>query len=171
MTGIPVEHFTRDVAAINKTSPFIGFLSNIGILLWCITASICWTKLYLQINQLSRFKQLFWFYSGLLSAVLLIDDLFMLHEHILPKKLFIPELIVYLLYIGSVSLYLIVFRRIILSLDYAIMGLALGFLGLSVISDMVLPQVGLEFLFEDGLKIMGIVSWTYFYIKSLKVSD
>ena len=51
------------------------------------------------------------------------------------------------------------------------MGLALGFLGLSVISDMVLPQVGLEFLFEDGLKIMGIVSWTYFYIKSLKVSD
>lgn len=51
-TGIPVGTFTRDAAVTAgkagltpsialQINPFLGLISNLGILLWCICASIC----------------------------------------------------------------------------------------------------------------------------------
>ncbi len=59
-TGIPIDKFTGDPAAIAGINPFIGVVSNIGILFWCASASIEFTR-----NNFPQFN--FYFSRGYLS--------------------------------------------------------------------------------------------------------
>jgi hypothetical protein len=98
----------------------------------------------------------------------LLDDLFLLHEEVFPYYLNIPEKLVFVGYGMIISLYLVKFRKIILKTEFLFLILAFGFLGLSVIIDLLPIATRLlgnqgEFLLEDGFKLMGIISWfTYF---------
>lgn len=38
---IPVGLITRDPAYIMKAHPFVGLVSNIGVLFWCASATLC----------------------------------------------------------------------------------------------------------------------------------
>ena len=88
--GIPLGNFTRDPAAVAKYHPAIGIVSNIGILYWCATASICFFCFAVLRNlEKQREFQRFILSSGLITSLLLVDDFFLLHENYL--QLNIPE--------------------------------------------------------------------------------
>lgn len=163
---IPIGWFTRDPTVILKGPPYVGFISNIGMLVWSFTAAICVFSAITshKNNQLEVAKYLLC--SGLLTLLLLIDDMFMLHDSFFPNFLKIPEKLVYLTYAILVLGYLIRFRKEIIKNEYVILFIAFFFFGFSVLSDMFLPQQGMEFLFEDGLKIFGIVTWFIFFFKT-----
>lgn len=163
---IPVSWFTRDPTVTLKGPPYVGFISNIGMLVWSFTAAICVFSaiIFHKNNQLEVAKYLLC--SGLLTLLLLIDDMFMLHDSFFPNFLKIPEKLVYLSYVILVLGYLIRFRKEIIKNEYVILFIAFFFFGFSVLSDMFLPQQGMEFLFEDGLKLFGIVTWFIFFFKT-----
>ncbi len=163
---ITVDLFTRDPAALFDASPFIGVISNIGILFWCSTATVCFFSSTLQVTHGSKIVAKFLIYSGLLTSLLLFDDLFMLHETVFPDILHIPEKVVYLVYLVLVISYFIKFRDSILQTEYVVLFLACTFFGLSVISDVLLPQEGMEFLIEDGFKLFGIVTWFIYFSRT-----
>ena len=84
---VPMSGFTRDPAAVHNANPFTGVLSNIGILFWCSAAAVCFFSAAIQVKE-ARVKIVpFLLFSGLLTAVLLLDDLFMLHETVIPGSL------------------------------------------------------------------------------------
>lgn len=161
--NIPVEQFTRDPVVILKGHPFIGFISNIGILLWCSTSAICLFTWVIHKEHGDKETAQFLMYSGLLTLLLLIDDLFMFHEEIIPDYLHIPEKGVYLGYLILVTIYLVRFKERILKSNYPVLLIAFIFFALSVLSDVFLPQKGFEFLVEDGFKIFGIATWFIFF--------
>ena len=99
---IPVGNFTRDPIAILGGHPFIGVMSNIGILFWSATAAICIfaSKIYLDKTEFSTFL----FFSGLLTLLLLFDDLFQLHERI-DNYLYVHEYTAYVIYFILISIY------------------------------------------------------------------
>jgi hypothetical protein len=168
-TRIPVENLTRDPLAITRAPFYIGAISNIGILFWCSAVAICFFSFRL-LRDIGRNKefQRFFLFSGDLTSILLLDDLFLLHEEVFPYYLNIPEKLVFVGYGMIISLYLVKFRKIILKTEFLFFLLAFGFLGLSVIIDLLPIPTRLlgnqgEFLLEDGFKLMGIISWfTYF---------
>lgn len=164
LLNIPIEHFSADLAAIYGAHPFEGILSNIGILLWCTTAAICIFSFIIS-NSRSR-ATYFLLWSGIITTILLIDDLFQLHEAILPWYFKISESAVYGGYILLITGYLIWFWREIIQTDYNYLAIACIFLGFSVAGDMVLPQEGIAYLVEDGFKIFGIVSWFFYYTRT-----
>jgi hypothetical protein len=41
VTKIPIGAFTRDMAALAEIKPYMGLLSNLGMLLWASAAAIC----------------------------------------------------------------------------------------------------------------------------------
>lgn len=108
--------------------------------------------------------------SGCLTTTLLLDDLFLLHEFVLPTYLKIPEKVVYLIYVILVFVYLIKFRRIIQNTEFIVLLLAFAFFGFSVSIDSSLisiPKSWIEnkdiYFLEDSSKFLGIISWfTYF---------
>src|SRR5688572_9327807 len=74
---IPLSSLTRDMASIAHVHPLIGVVSNVGILLWCATAVICLFggSLLRQKGMHAEARFLLW--GGVMTLVLLVDDLFM----------------------------------------------------------------------------------------------
>lgn len=165
-TGKPVQNFTADPAFLLDYHPLVGVVSNLGVLLWCAAAAICLFSYYF----LRRFGQnndtSFLLYSGLLTVLLLFDDFFMLHEELIPNNLFIPEEGVYVIYIILALAWLVYFREQIWQGEYKILGIAILFLGLSTIADVLLPQdEQMVYLIEEGLKFYGIVTWLIYFAR------
>lgn len=110
-------------------------------------------------------------YIAVFSGLLALDDLFMLHEEVLPVWLGIPELALYAVY-GVLAAGFTGFIRLLLETDFLLLGLAFSFFVLSVLTD----QGMLRFLFdvrgnaglviEDLTKMLGIVCWLVFSLRT-----
>ena len=166
---IPFAEMTRDVTAIANINPLSGMLSNLGIILWCATAAVC----FFAAANLRRIpgEESFRFLlcAALLSTYLLFDDFFQFHETLAQRFLGLDEKLVYLALGIAAATHLIFFRRVIFRTRFGLLGLALGFLGTSVVMDEVtealaLPLGDWEYFFEDGAKWLGIVCWFSYYI-------
>jgi hypothetical protein len=163
---VPVSKFTRDPTHILNGHPFIGVISNIGILFWCSAAAICFFCSAIRWMNKKTMNSKFLLFSGLITLLLLLDDLFMLHEAIIPKYLHVPEIAVYSGYLALILIYLLKFREDILKAEYTLLLIALGFFALSMISDVFLHHSDFECLVEDGFKLFGIVTWFLFFIRT-----
>jgi hypothetical protein len=164
--------FFRDIAATADLPFYVGFISQLGVVFWCASAVVCFFAYVLvrKGNPGNTRSARFLLHSAIVTTLLLFDDLFLFHEEIAPNYLFVKEKFVLLFYLILCGLYLIANRDEILSLEYALMVLALTFFVVSVFIDK-LPEViyeNIEFieenevLFEDGFKFMGIVTWFLF---------
>jgi hypothetical protein len=61
---VPFGMLTRDLAEITHASPFLGVISNIGILLWCSSAAICMLS-FLLLRKDPMQKRLSMFFGSL----------------------------------------------------------------------------------------------------------
>lgn len=150
-----------------------GALSNIGILLWWTSTCICAFAAFL----FGTFKKPTWIgkaflsYLAVFTELLALDDLFMLHEEVFPVRLGVSELVLYAVY-SVLAAGLVSFLPLLLELDFALLGLALGFFALSVASDKGVLRLLFDLrgptglLFEDLAKMLGIVCWLIFSLRS-----
>ncbi len=105
--------------------------------------------------------------------MLLLDDLFLIHEDAIPNYLGISEKLVFLAYGLITALYLVRFRKVILRTNYVIFAIAFMFLAASVFIDLLpglsrwipLPPMllGENYLLEDGAKLFGITTWFFYF--------
>jgi hypothetical protein len=129
--GVDLGDLTRDPADISGVPVYIGFLSNIGMLFWAATVAICFfVATFVARSAAASAARRFLYASGLLTLLLLFDDLFQLHERVFPLSLGVAEPVVFGGYLAVTLLYLVHFRRVILESDYLLLALALGFFGL-----------------------------------------
>lgn len=161
---VEVVKLTRDPLALFNKNPLYGFLSNLGVLLWCATVSISSFSAFVLYRKNSERIMQFLFFSALLSMYLLLDDLFQIHEFFGKK-----EDIIYIVLSGAVLFYLFCFRKIIMETNYHLLLGAVGLLGFSVLCDAILSPwfswLGhWFFIFEDGAKWLGIVSWLSYFV-------
>jgi hypothetical protein len=167
-TGLPVAMFTRDPADITHSSPFLGVLSNLGILLWCATAAVCLFAFQVLRQDRGRKKTaLFLLLAGLITILLLLDDLFLLHERVFPRYLHWRQRYPYYAYFSLTAAYLVAFRKIILKSDFRMLAAAFVFFALSIAVDAFTGPLSQSFpsfhLFEDGFKLFGLASWLGYF--------
>jgi hypothetical protein len=162
---------TLDVTEVIDVHPLVGFLSNLGILLWAATASVCLFAAISVRNFQPRVIFLFLLCSGILSAYLTLDDLFRIHEWLSPKYLHISER-VFISELGLLVLvYLYAFRRIFLQTNFSVVILAFVLLGMSVLIDLTperwtgKPGEWMDLL-EDGTKWLGIACWCSYFVRT-----
>lgn len=172
---VDISTMMADRTASAHIHPLTGAVSSLGILGWCATASICFFAAAAMRRDAPRESRAFLLASALLTSYLMIDDLFQFHETLAPRYLGLSESFVYAALGATVCAYLVAFRRILLSMNLAMLAAAVGFLGVSVGLDAILaPWLGLdgprEFFAEDGAKLLGIASWcSYFSSASLRL--
>lgn len=154
------------------TAFFYGALSNLGVLLWWSAACVCAFAAFLlsRHTRSHALQRAFLAYLALFTGLLALDDLFMLHEGVLPVLLGVPESVMFVLY-GALSVGFVAFWRIILEADFGFLMLAFSFFALSVAADqnmfIVLFNIsaGVNLLFEDLAKMLGIVCWLVFALR------
>lgn len=167
-TKIPFANFTADPAATFNYSPIYGYISNLGILLWCSCASVCFlSAAILNIRKDQRNNVLFLLNFGIVTTLLMLDDLFMFHESIAPWYLNIPEKAVLAFYGMYAAGCFYHFRKIVLESDLRFLAVAVVTFGMSVFIDQVSERYYItgEYLFEDGLKFIGIASWLAYFLQ------
>lgn len=157
--GIPVAHLLKDPGALRPGPWYLGAVSYVGILLWTAAATLCLfaRKLLPRVEEAE--VRSFLLASALLSAVLGLDDLFMLHDSLAPAYLGVPEKVVVLGY-GALALgYVVRFRRLVWRTEYFPLLVAGGFFALSVGVDALDVDDTRFLLVEDGAKLAGIAGW------------
>jgi hypothetical protein len=168
--GVSFDKFSRDPLQILEGKPYIGVISNIGIVFWTATSAILFYSLQISYAQKRSREQLYFLLcSGLLTTMMLFDDLLMLHDVIFPGYLSLDEKVFYCFYCFSVIALFYFFRKIVLRSDYILFILAFGFLGGAVITDVILAlgfKLTYEYLVEDGLKFLGIIAWFAYFTRT-----
>ncbi|MGI9659032.1 MAG: hypothetical protein ACR2OD_08990, partial [Gaiellaceae bacterium] len=169
--GTPIAVLTRDAAVVGEDVPYAGAISNLGAVIWCVAAvTSLLAAALLRRNGQAREWWLFLFAAGALSALLLADDLFLLHDEILPRYAEIPQKAVLLAYVVLTAAFAWHFRRQILATRFAPLLVGLVFFAASIVVDEMFETRDFDIivigealqarnLVEDGFKLLGIVSW------------
>ena len=106
-SGIEPSDLSRDYSGVYHLEPYVGMLSSLGIFIWCASVTLCWFSWYfLRMRNPNSGRKNFFFVSGLITAIIAVDDLFQFHEVIVPDYIGIPEVSFYIGY----SLILIIFN-------------------------------------------------------------
>jgi hypothetical protein len=94
------------------------------------------------------------------------DDLYQLHEFVLPKYLLIPENAVLLTYVNIYLIYGIRFRKHLQNTEFVILGLAFCFLGLSTAIKLLPLPIPQDTFLKDSFKLFGAVTWLIYYFRT-----
>ena len=173
--GASLEFFLRDIVATGDLPFFAGFVSQLGGMLWCASMTVCLFSLLIlrrQNGDLAASKR-FLLQAGILTGVLLMDDIFLFHEEVAPSYLNVGEKFVMAAYLLLGVGFVFLNRNEILSSEYLLLGLALAMLGTSVFLDALpIEDFGLryfwkrlEIFLEDGFKFAGIATWLIYFVR------
>jgi hypothetical protein len=175
VNGASLEFFLRDIVATGKLPFFAGFVSQLGGVLWCAAMTVCLYSLLIlhrRDGDLTASKR-FLLQAGILTGVLLLDDIFLFHEEVAPNYLHIDEKFVMATYLLLGVAFVFLNRNEILSSEYLLLLLALAMLGTSIFLDALpIDDLGLRYFFkrleiflEDGFKFAGIATWLIYFVR------
>lgn len=165
---------TRDPLAIARagddaTAVHTGWLSNGGVLVWAAAAG---AALMAGRTGLPSRPARMLLCAGVISGGLVADDLFELHEQVVPRLTRFTEEHIMLGWALLVALFVVVFRReLVRSPVLPVLVLAVGYLGISMVADVaddirpvnVLSRaMGGHAVLEEGAKLVGILCWSSF---------
>lgn len=163
-TGQSVGLLTRDVASIAQVHPLVGALSNVGMILWASAAAICVFSAGVVRGGEGHGEAWFLFSSGGISFVVLLDDMFLIHEDLAGRYLGMGQVQILGAYGTIILAYLIVFRQRILGTSYPLLLLSILFFVVSVALDQVGFHLGnWHLLWEDGAKFVGQFLWLGYF--------
>lgn len=168
LNGTPIPNLTRDPQAIAALPVHAGFLSNVGVILWSATAAVClFSYAVLRERRTDTTMARYLLFGGLISGMLLIDDLFMMHDAVFPRYLGTSDEVAYGAYMLITLAYFIWFRWTIPRTDYLLLVLAsIGF-GVSIVADVrhwFSYSSDISFFVEDGSKFFGIALWSAYFM-------
>lgn len=166
-TDNPVWKLAKDAAEVIGYPAYFGLLASWSSMLWMATAAIClFTVAVIWRVSPDRAARRFLLFSGLLSLALAVDDLYLLHDRILPKLIGTSENVFYMLYLFLMIGYLIVFFRQIIRFDYILFWTAFFFLAFSRGFYNLVPSLREYYTANDMLKYFGIVFWLAFFART-----
>ena len=172
-TPFEISSILRDTTAVAQVPPYVGALSNLGILMWCGAASACLLT-YATLRKSSRQERVrrFFLWCGILSGVLMIDDAFLLHENI-AKNINLPSVVTFAVYGISLIVIIASYWRFFVNSDFIVLFLGMGFFAASVLIDVGHDLLSFRFYYssfsEDVFKLLGIAGWlSYFTCSSVQ---
>ncbi len=166
-TGRRIWYFTVDPFLLSNLPFYAGILSNLGILLWSASATVCFFSAALLRNDaLKNRPKWFLIMSGFFTSLFLFDGLFQMHRIFYPNRLHLSTFLVYCIYIFLGLWYLIIFRKQIMETEYLMLALAFCFLGLAVVIDTLSIAPRGNTALSDFFKLFGIVTWFIYFIRT-----
>jgi hypothetical protein len=153
----------RDPAAAFEFAPSAGLFSHLGVLAMAIGGAIAvFAALLLPGGGRQRLVLVL---AGALSLWLAVDDLFLLHEKLLPRLIGLPEKVTLGLYVLLALGLMRLIGAQVFSRGYLGFWVAVGFLVVMLATDIAFEvATSASFLVEEVAKLCGFVLWSAFWI-------
>jgi len=163
---LPISLFFCDPAAVAHINPLTGLISNVGVLLWAFCTAICLFSAFILYFTDKGEYSTFTFYAGIITLILMLDDFFMIHEVLGSKYLHVNEKMFFGTYLLLICLFFVRFIKVILSTRFFLLAVSLLCFAISIFFDIFLNKfiVTGSIFFEDGFKLLGIVSWFGYFV-------
>lgn len=166
---IPFTDLTANPISLLDLPFYQGILQRIGVILWGGTVLITlFSFSILKSSENLKDIKKFLLYSGIFFGYFLMDELLLIHNFILPKVFNIHQLIVLIVYVILTVLFLLKFRNLIKKNNISLFAVAVTFLGLSVLVDILsylnVVRFSFRYLLDDGLKFLGIANLFIYYL-------
>lgn len=162
IADVPFSHLSRDPATA-LGGPFVtGYLSYLGACLWCAAATVAlFSALLTRGGACGGRDAVFFLATGLLSGLMLADDLFMVHDGLVPYLLGDVERWNLALYALLAGAHLLAFAPLIRRTCLPLLAAAGCAFAASVLVDVQLIPLAesRRHLAEDGFKFVGIANW------------
>lgn len=168
-TGIPLATFVRDPAATLGGNPLTGIQSHVGVLVWWAAAAACFLGAAL-VRPHNQSDTAFLVWSGTITAVLTLDDLFQFHEDLAVRYFGFDDRAVTLAYGVAVLIYLVRYRGTILRTDYFLLAAGLALFAASNVVDGLFTDrwpADTRIFVEDGFKLLGIAGWSSYLVRTV----
>jgi hypothetical protein len=172
---IPFEDLTANPLSQLNIPFYQGILQRVGLILWGFVVILpLFTNYILDSSKIPGETKRFLLFSGIFFGYFLIDELLLIHNFIFPKVLNIHQLLVLILYAVTTFFFLLRFRNILNDKYSWVFLIAILFLGLSMIIDILsylkVIQFEIRYFLDDGAKFLGIFNlfvYYFFYCKDL----
>lgn len=163
---LPANLLFADPAKATHAPFYLGFFSCLGLILWTAAAVASGAGAQLAHGD-PRTHALGRFLAGAagISLVLLVDDWLMLHDHVGPHLIHVPQKVFYAAYGLMVLAWLWAGRRVVLETPAVYLAAAIAFGMVSVAVDTLAPRSNLAVVAEDGTKLLAILSWTFYFTR------
>lgn len=146
--------------------PLLGAVSNFGVVLWTVTAGALLMAAFIMASSKKRNDHArFLAGAGLLTGWLALDDLYMLHDSLLPM-LGAPEKAVYAAYALATGTFFYLFRNLLRRERLLILAAAGGFFAVSILLDIIMEDAARAYYYEDAAKLFGIAAWAAFWLSA-----
>jgi hypothetical protein len=170
-TDVTLRTLMQDATTVLQAPFYVGSLSLAGVIGWSAAAGVSLFAAAVTRPGAGSPRSLL-LALGLLSAVLLADDAFLIHDEIVPLYLGMSGELIGVAYVLATAAILYLHRAVIARTNYRLLVAALVLLGVSAAVDLassalasMVPTI-LVALGEDGTKLVGI--WTWFaYLASV----
>ncbi len=160
--GVEGSTLTREPQITLNGALYTGALSNLGALVWMVAVSMAVVGV---LASTGRRDQLMFGLGALLGLALLVDDFFLVHDW-LKTVTRVLERGLLASYFPAILALAWFYRRELGRAGVVGLLISLGFLGLSASMDLLLND--LDQIAEDGLKFLGICTWTTTWIVRLR---
>ena len=162
----PLTVFLEEPAQDGSDVWYAGLVSTAGALLWWSAATVSYVTAWVARERRAGVAG-FWLGAGVLSTVLALDDLFLLHEYVVPTHFHASERFVVLGYTIAASGLVLTYRRYLRTLPWSLALVALAFFGVSLAIDDVYkggPTFERYLFVEEATKLLDITAWTLFFV-------
>ena len=158
MAGIAPFDLLRDPANQFGFPVYGGVISNLSVSVLTLSAAVAGFAAIFGTRKRTRFTA-----AALLSAILAVDDQYMLHEYVGPKIIGVPEVAFFALYaLVGLAIAWSIGRRLLLLRHATLLLAGLG-LALSIAIDLLLPMSAYTVLVEELAKLGGLVIWLVYW--------
>lgn len=165
VAGITVSDATRDAIDVTAAPVYVGFVSNLGMVVWVVAATSCLfaAALIARRHKLSSDTR-FLVATGVLTSVAAADDLFLIHERVITPLAGESEGAYVVLWAGLLIAYAAVAGRSLLRYRSPLLVVVAALFLLSLSIDVFAPLTDMWTFLEDSAKYLGIVAWAVYIV-------
>lgn len=161
--------WTDDPVGVARLPVHVGLVSNVGVVLWCVAATACLLGAAASRHRPDRRRRArFLLEAGALCALLLVDDLFLLHDRVLRLEVGVPKPVTLTVY-GVLAAAVLVRHRDVLAsrgvADHWLLGASLGgFAVWASVGAFTAPFTGHDFV-RSTAKLLALAGWCTFLVR------
>lgn len=168
-TQVPVADLLNDPATVAGVMWYAGLISNLGAIGWTVAvAAAAGAAFVARVGGRPRSTISFLRGGALVGTMLLVDDLFQVHQRLLPRAVGLSKpmvLLIELVLAGgwAVSSYFEIKRT-----RWHLLVMAGGAFVVSLVVDQLItgPETGVRILVEDGAKFLGVLAWALYFVRT-----